>query len=261
MDHYQVLGVEKAASPEEIKAAYRKQAMKHHPDRGGDESHFKRVAEAYEVLSDPVRRQQHDNPEPVRRHHGVPPGVPPEYAHIWEQMQARRKNPDSLCDIEIPIESAYTGTPFTLDVGRGPETINIHAGVRDGTRYRIQGQCPDVHYADLPPGDLYVRVNIRYPPNIHRDDDHLLIRTEINAIQAMIGTEVEIQHINGRKFTTKIPAGTQYGTKLRMPGQGMPNPQTGKCGDLFVRVDVKIPKISDPEQVAVLNNMNVTGGV
>ena len=64
MDYYNILGVDKTATQEEIKKAYRKLAIKYHPDKGGDAEKFKEISEAYETLSDPVKRQEYDNPQP-----------------------------------------------------------------------------------------------------------------------------------------------------------------------------------------------------
>jgi curved DNA-binding protein len=267
MNYYDILGIDHNASSEEIKQAYRKLAMQHHPDRGGDPEKFKQITEAYDVLKDAEKKQQYDNVKTgwsnifefanfnddfssfeniFRRATG--PGA--QYSTHWVQ-----KNPDSLAEINISLSQAYRGIDYLIDLGYTKELLNIQAGVRDGTRYRIKEKGP-VRFKEVPPGDLIVKVNITMPANIARDNNDLYMRFEINAIQAMTGSEIELDHISGRAIKAKIPAGTQPGSKLRIKGYGMPDPVSKNIGDLYAIIQIVIPKITDAMHINQLNNIH-----
>lgn len=263
MDYYAKLGVSKNASPEEIKKAYRKLAMEHHPDRGGDVKKFQDISQAYDTLSDPQKKAAYDNPQQDWQQ-----WTPPEWAahdpfapgsafseafgDIFGRRQQVRKNPDGVADITISVQNAYTGTDYRIDLGYTSELLQIPAGVRDGTKFRLAGRGPS-RFKDLPPGDLLIRVNIDYPGNLGRDGDDLFIRVGINAIHAITGHEIDYEHISGKQLRIKVPPGTQPGNKLRLQGWGMPNPQTRKNGDMYVLVSVTIPKVTDPQHINWLN--------
>lgn len=107
-DPYSVLGVSRDATQDDIKRAYKKLAMKEHPDRGGDAEKFKKIAEAYEILSDEGKRQQYDNPGPT----------PGDIFGMFGEMFGQRSNclPDHMKDVHIPLERAFTGTEIKFKV-------------------------------------------------------------------------------------------------------------------------------------------------
>lgn len=96
---------------------------------------------------------------------------------------------------------------------------------------------------------------MKNPPGVERQGDALIHRVQINAVQAMAGGEITLQHISGKTIRTQMAAGTQPGARLRLRGMGMPNPHTGHPGDLFILVDVHVPTVTDPEHVRLLNNI------
>jgi curved DNA-binding protein len=268
MNYYNILGVQPDASPEEIKRAYRKLAMEHHPDRGGDADRFKQITEAYETLKDVNKKQQYDNPgwrnvfdfadfdqsgqsgfdsfEDILRR---------ARAHnAYARAQQAQRNPDGIAEINISLQQAYHGTDYLVDLGYTKELLSIQAGVRDGTRYRIKEKGPS-RYKDIPPGDLIVKVNVVTPHNIARDNNDLYMRFEINAIQAMTGCEIDLDHVSGRTIVVKIPAGTQPGSKLRIKGFGMPDPVNKNPGDLYAIIQIVIPKVTDSTHIQQLNNI------
>ncbi len=266
MDYYEILGVNKNAAPDEIKKAYRKLAMQHHPDRGGDADKFKQINEAYDVLSDSAKKDRYD-------HRGSPNNWSNNFADPFDQqspyfgdfadifrersqafrdrMQAQR-NPDGVADLTISLSQAYTGTDINVNVGYANEIISVPPGCRDGTKIRLKGKGPS-RIKNLPPGDLIVRISVECPPEMGRDQDDLYVRLEIDAIEAMIGTEIEMQHINGKIISVKVPPGVQHGAKLRLQNWGMPNPQTRQPGHLYALIKITIPKVTDPQHVNVLN--------
>lgn len=261
MDYYKILGIAPTATPEEIKTAYRKLAMKHHPDRGGDPGQFQEITTAYNTLSDVGKRAQYDNPHQNQQPfgaHGFPGGDNLE--DILAQFFGRgnrnpTKNPDSVADITISFEQAYAGANLDVNLGYTVESITIPGGIRDGTKLRLVNKGPP-HNIDLPPGDLIIRINIQYPEQVVREFDNLFISVGINAIDAMVGRELDLEHVSGKTVRIKIPPGTQPGTRMRLAGWGMLNPSTRNPGDLYAVINIEIPTVTDSQHVEWLTKIN-----
>ncbi len=257
MDYYEILGVNRNSSPEEIKSAYRKLAMKHHPDRGGDEAEFKKISEAYDAITNP-NKQQHNATESGFNWNNESADFGDVFTHFFNQHRQHsyaNRNPDGITDITITLEQAYNGTDVVIDVGYTREVIYINPGVRSGTKLRIKGKGP-ARYKDMTPGDLVVRVFVEAPSNMAVDGIDLFQRFDINAIDAMIGTEIDLLHVSGKLLRLTVPAGTQNGSKLRMKNLGMPDSTTRKYGDFYAIISVNIPKITDENDVETLNKIN-----
>jgi DnaJ-class molecular chaperone len=166
-----------------------------------------------------------------------------------------QRNPDGITDVSISLQEAYHGTDYLVDLGYTKELLSIQPGVRDGTRYRIKGKGPS-RFKDVPPGDLIIRINVATPHNVARDNNDLYMRFDIDAITAMIGTELELNHVSGRLIKVRIPAGTQPGSKLRVKGFGMPDPVNNDPGDLFAIIQITVPEVTDPTHIQQLNNIH-----
>ena len=273
---YETLGVPKGASDAEIKKAYRKMASQHHPDKGGDTKRFQEIQSAYEILSDPTKRQQHDNPSSFRSQHG-PNGSHFEFnfggndpndifaqffsgvhGNPFQQRQARR-NKDLRVNLTVTLDSTLNAQQKTVSVQttRGDRfnvEVNIPKGVNNGTTIKYSG-LGDNMFESLTRGDLYVIVNLEYDSEKYQIHGHnVLVNLEIDSIDAMLGIDSEILGIDGKVFLVKIPQGCQFGTKFALSGQGLFVMNSNHRGDLIVNVAVKTPML-DENQLTVLKTL------
>ena len=262
MDYYQILGVDKNADAKTIKKSYKRLAMKHHPDKGGEEEKFKEIQKAYEILSDPQKKQQYDNPNPFENFQNSNPfdqGSPlgDIFGDIFGQQRRQRQgNLESVGDVTITLAQAYTGTDLSISIDGKSELITIAAGTRQGTRIRIPegGRQPDPRW---PPGDLTIRIHIDVPSEMGVNNNDLYQHIIVNAIEAMTGVEKTINHISGKKLSVKVPPATQQGSRLRLSNQGMPYPGAPNMfGNLFIIVNINVPHIKDPKHIDLLNSIN-----
>lgn len=278
---YEILGVPNGASDDEIKKAYRKLAAKHHPDRGGDTAKFQEIQSAYETLSDPVKRQQHDNPNPFQGFHQGGPngshfefhfgGGSPEdlfsqffsqqgFNHPFSQRHTRR-NKDLRIAINISLAETLSAQTKTVSVqttkgDRFNVDVNIPQGVSNGTTIKYQ-QMGDNMFDTLTRGDLYVIINVMPDAKFEIHGINLVSNIEISAIDAMLGMDKQIPGIDGKEFIIKIPKGCQNGSRFGLSGQGLYQMNTNHRGDLIVNVVVKVPVLTD-DQLNILRTIKNT---
>ena len=278
-DLYQILGVNKNATEEEIKQAYRKLAMKHHPDRGGDEKQFQEIKNAYEVLSDPVRKQQHDNPGPFHHHHGnhehshfefhFGGGGPQDiFAQFFNQgfgahpfQRQPRKNKDLRVRLGVDLASTLQSQEKTISVqttkgDRFTVDVSIPRGIDDGTTIKFS-QLGDNFFDTLTRGDLYVIISVNPDPRYEIAGNNLITQVEIDSLQAMLGLETQVTGIDGRVFAIRIPQGCQYGTRLGLQGQGLYQLNSHIRGDLIVDIKIKTPVLNE-KQLELLRQLQTT---
>lgn len=254
-DFYSLLGVERTATEADIKTAYRKLAMKHHPDRGGDTTTFQTITEAYNTLSDPALRARYDNPPQPSFHfgHGGPQGFEDIFSQMFGQRQAARPhNQNVRVRVTISLLESITGCEKIISLGysRGGTqdiSITIPAGVQPGSTIKYTGLGDNLN-EKLARGDLFVIVNILQHPDFELDGSQLLTQKTITAFEAMVGTKLDIECVDGVTIQVTVPDGVQPGTTLRCPGRGGWDPARSARGDLFVRLQVSIPRILTPEQ-------------
>lgn len=270
---YDILGVPNGASDEEIKKAYRKLASQHHPDKGGDTARFQEIQSAYETLSDPQKRQHHDNPNPFHSHfdqgdgshfefhfgNGGPQDI---FEHIFKQgfggnnpfnqrQQQPRRNKDLRVQLTVNLSETLADQTKTISVqttkgDRYNVDVTIPRGVSAGTTIKYSG-IGDNMFDTLTRGDLYVIINVINDSNCEIHGINLIKRITIDAINAMLGTDAVIRSIDGREFAIKIPQGCQNDMKFGLQGQGLYQMNTNVRGDLIVVVEITVPVLNDAQ--------------
>ncbi len=298
-DYYEILGVPRNATQEEIKRAYRRLARKYHPDLNPGnkeaEEKFKEITEAYEVLSDPEKRKLYDQFGHAAFSQGAGAGAGAsgfsgfqdfstggfrvhfgnfdfsfgDIGDIFEKFfgsdfgfgkrtyAGPQKGRDIEYTFELSLEDAYKGLFADITVNRGgvPETIRVRIppGVDNGTRVRVAGKG-EPGIAGGPPGDLYIITKVRPHPFFERKGDNLYCKVPITFWEAALGAEIEVPTLDGR-VKVRVPPGTSCGQKLRLRGKGMPRLRGGGYGDLFVEVQVVVPKNLDGASIQMLREI------
>ncbi len=355
-NYYQILGVSKTASNDEIKKAYRKLAHQFHPDKGGDESKFKEINEAYQVLSDKDKRAQYDNFgrtfdgsqgggfdfssftgfNQSRSNEGFDFDLRDIFEDIFASRDSGRKEDlrrgrDIEYDMMISLEdvlskqekehSLYKFVLCTRCQGKGAEPgtsvkecfscrgigevqeikktflgsftrvticpeckgegskpekpcnvckgegrikdkksfkIAIPAGVDTNQVIKIIGGG-EAGRKGGKPGDLYIRILIKKHPVFQRKGDDLYTETSISFSKAVIGGDIEIKTLDGKKILLKVPSGTESGDSLRLSGKGIPHFGGYGKGNAYVKLVIKIPKRLSRKQKELLKQLEKEG--
>lgn len=268
-DYYSVLGVPRSASPEDIKKAYRRLASQHHPDKGGDTQKFQEIQAAYDVLSDPNKRSQYDNPQQF--HSNSFNGMPPEFEDIFATFssgpfsnffrsnQPQRRNKHLSFRATISLEDSFFGKDLTVNIQlpSGKEQlcdIKIPKGIGDGNTLRLAGMGDD-SLPNLPRGDIHLTINIAPHPTFTRHGNDLIQQVEIDSVDAIIGTTIIVNTIDGRQLEVKIPSGIQYGKLVAIQGAGMPDINTHTPGRLLLEIKIKTLTDLTDDQVSELKKL------
>jgi curved DNA-binding protein len=289
-DFYEVLGVPRTASAEEIQQAFRKLARRHHPDINKDpaaEERFKELNEAYGVLSDPGQRARYDRFGPdfrqipedyderfaagagagrgggwsqwpaggggqrVRSVHGFGEDVAGAggsfedlFGDLFGIGGARGRVPgaDQEAEVRLSVEEAYRGghRTFTL-AGHGERRtyeVDIPPGVTDGQRIRLAGRGGQGS-SGAAPGDLYLRVRVEPHPLFRLEGRDINVRLPVTVSEATLGATVPVPTPGGTAKVT-VPPGSSSGRRLRLRGEGMPNPR-GTDGNLYAEIRIMVP--------------------
>ena len=299
-DYYKVLGVDKKATPEEIKKAYRKMAMKYHPDHTqGDkiaEEKFKKVNEAYAVLSDKEKRQQYDTfgsagfqqrytQEDIFRGFDLndilkefgfggsgggmfgggrgfrkqPSG---HFGGFSQRRQAPVKGSDLTYDINLTLSEVMNGSSKTLSLKHGTEpktlTVKIPKGMISGKKLRLVGKG-DPSPTGGPSGDLYIRSAAVHDSVFSLEGTNAYIEKKIKISDALLGTQIQVPTPDGTSINMKIPPGTKHKTKMRLAGKGVPDMKGNRKGDLYIIIDVEFPVELTDKQKELLEKLKKTG--
>lgn len=276
MDYYSTLGVPRGASEADIKKAYRKLAMQHHPDRtGGDDTKFKQIQEAYETLGDPGKRQQYDNPAP-QGFHGHPNGFQFHFgqgnpldeifasfgfAQGGDPFAHMRQRRNKDLRIELPVELADTLSDHVKTVSVQSTTgerqtiqVNVPRGIRTGHQMRYSG-LGDNAFAGIARGDLYVHFIVKEDPQFTVEGNDLIYRATISCIDAMTGVTIEVPNIENKVFRLTVPSGTKHGARMRLPNQGLYELNSNQRGHIIVDVSLSVPQMSSPEALQLLEQL------
>lgn len=252
-DPYQILGINRNASANEIKKAYRKLAVKYHPDKpSGDEARFKEISDAYDQLTNPKRKDKSFNShswnvddifEQMFKDSGP-------FADAFNQRYGWSNNTKGRnvnVNIQITFEEAYKGTTREISIGTKNLKINIKPGVRNGQKLRISGYGQKGPTEDLN-GDLIVIVTVLDDTHFYVDNQGMHIVHRIDALDAILGTD-EYTNIFGNIIKFKVPPKVRNGVKLRIKEKGWPiYNQNEKKTDLYITIMIDVPEnISDDE--------------
>jgi curved DNA-binding protein len=280
-DYYEVLGVPRDADQDAIRRAYRKLARTYHPDVNSDsdaEDRFKEVGEAYEVLSDPEKRERYDRLganwrqqaqeapdasfEEFFTHQGF--GTDDtrfEFSDdLFERLFGGRardgsgwrtggplRGLDREALLELSLEDALEGGRRRLTLDHRDIDANFPAGVRDGQLIRLAGQGGPGRDGG-PPGDLYLRIALKPHPTFRRrGENDLDVDLPVATWEAALGATVPVKTPSGTA-QIRVPAGSSSGRRLRLRGRGLPKSGGGR-GDLNAIVKITVPKhLSDRER-------------
>jgi len=298
-DYYQILGVSKNATDSEIKKAYRKLAMKYHPDHSkGDkpaEEMFKKISEAYAVLSDKEKRKQYDtfgsadfhqrySQEDIFRNAdlgdilkefgfggkgmrfsfggGSPFGGGGGPFGGYQRRQAPVKGSDLVYELPLTLQEVASGTSKTVSFqhqGRSENiTVKIPPGMITGKKLRLAGKGESSEYGG-PPGDLFIQAQVSADPTFTNEEYDLHTTVTIRLSESLLGTQVGIPTLEGKELSLKIPPGTRHKTRMRLAGNGLPKMKGQSRGDLYVTVAVDIPKKMTSEQKKIVQKLAATG--
>jgi curved DNA-binding protein len=274
-DYYKILGVEKTASAEDIKKAYRKLVRKYHPDvsKAADADHMtKEINEAYGVLGDAEKRAAYDElgrAQTAGQQFRPPPdwGSSFDYdggdgrdffadlfAHVGRRGRGGSANfqmrgDDIHAAIGIDLADAYQGTTRTISL-RAPEPdeqgrivtrerqvqVKIPRGVMPGQQLRLAGQGHPGS-GGAPAGDLYLEIQFTPDPRYRIEGRNVTANVPVAPWEAALGAQIDVPTPSGT-VQVGVPAGSQSGRKLRLKGRGIPGPPDG---DLYLVLDVVLP--------------------
>ena len=278
-DFYQVLGVDKKASADEIKKKYRSLARDLHPDKNQGnvalEEKFKAVSEAYDILSDSKKRAEYDEARSMFERGGFRAptggqnfqggdfndifggGNPQDiFANLFGGGGRRgpRKGSDLQTESAITFKESVFGTTLDLKLntdGNGPQSISarVPAGVNDGAKIRVKGKGAP---GEAGPGDLFIQLQVKPHPIFSRKAENLLVTLPITFTEAALGADVKVPVMSGEEVTVRIAPGTPNGRTLRVKGRGIT--KGSHVGDLLVTVDVQVPQRVDGKALEALKS-------
>lgn len=286
-DYYEVLGVSKSASADEIKKSYRKLAKQYHPDANQDDpsaqGKFSEITEAYEVLSDTEKRAKFD-----------------QYGQHWNKVQGggsgghspfgggggaggfdfedmlggmfgggggrggggnpfgggRRAQPTKGANLEheiqIPFQMGVNGGEYELTMQTERLTVKVPAGMDDGGKIRLTGQG---NPGSAGPGDLIVTVRVAAHPWFRKAASNLLVDVPITPLEAVLGGKVDVPTLMDGTIVMTIPPGTNSGAKLRLRGKGSIDRKTKQQGDQLVVIKIVSPKELPEDQQALYEQL------
>jgi len=294
-DYYKALGVDKKASPDDIKKAFRKLAVKYHPDRNPDdkaaEDKFKEINEAYAVLSDPKKKEEYDtfgssgfhkqySQEDIFRGFDFSNAYKDMGAGGGEDIFSRlfgggfgrgggrggfRAGPQRGGDLEMEVEVGFRDAAqgaekqiaFRRNGQREELKIKIPAGVDNGSKIRLTGKGGQGEGGG-PDGDLFLTMRVLPDHIFTRDGGDLFVERTIPFSAACLGTSLDVPTLESDK-RIKVPAGIQPGTRIRLKGCGIKPLGSNSKGDLYVKVAVHVPETLNDDQRKLVEELSTQG--
>lgn len=178
------------------------------------------------------------------------------------RRQAQVKGSDLVYEMALTLQEVASGANKTVNIqhqGRAENlTVKIPKGMITGKKIRLAGKGESSPYGG-PPGDLYIQSKMLPHPVYRAEGNDLYINNEIKLSEALLGTNLSVPSIDGKELTLKVPPGTKHGTKMRLSGRGLPQMKGGKQGDLYVIVNISIPKKLGKEQKRLIEELADTG--
>lgn len=292
IDYYKILGLNKSATQDEIKKAYRKLARKYHPDLNPNdkeaEKKFKEINEANEVLSNPENRKKYDQYgkdwqhaeayEKARSQQGQNPGQSysyqsggfggfeeSDYSDFFESMfgggfgqrtrAAKYKGEDFHAEMQIDIREAYKTHKKTFRFNGKDIRITIPAGIADGQQIKLKGYGGNGTNGG-PNGDLYIKFTILNNTGFKRHGNDLYKTIDLDLYTALLGGETTIETFDG-KAKLNIKPETENGTKIRLKGKGFPvYKKEGEFGNLIITLNLKLPKNLDEKEKELFTELS-----
>lgn len=251
MDPYTVLGIQRGASDDDVKNAFRKLAKTCHPDLHPNnpeaEARFKEINAAYDAIRNP-------QPDPMFPfEHSSFAGSPFEdlFANLRGFTRQQRNN-DIHMECRLTLEEAFTGKELDVTVpsANNPRTLKVRVppGVDDGMSLRI-AQAGDHSNKVLRPGDLYLIIRILPHASLARVGRNLTTMVPVTAFDVLLGKEIDVTGIDGKTMRIAVPAGFDTSRKLRLAGQGMQD-AAGR-GDLLIDLFIMFNELSEEQRALV----------
>ena len=268
---YETLEINEKATADEIKKAYRKLARKYHPDVNKDpqaEEKFKEINAAYEVLSNPEKKQQYDqhgdsmfggqNFHDFARNQGSNVDLD----EILRQMFGggagfgrsgfsqggfggfSEPDLDTNAQITVPFDVAILGGKQFINLNNDSFDIKIPEGIEDGQKIRAKGKGKSYQGQK---GDLILKINVASNPDYERNGDTLIKSFDLPLKTALFSGKVEIKTIH-KDITLKVPQNTKQNQRFRVKELGVLNRKTGIKGDLYLKANIVLPKIEDLDE-------------
>ena len=267
-DFYTILGLDKKATPDEIKKKYRSLARDLHPDKNQGnaalEEKFKAVSEAYDILSDSKKRAEYDEARSMFERGGFRAptgggqyqggdfsdlfggGNPQDiFANLFGGGGGRRgprKGSDLQTESTITFKESVFGTTLDLKLntdGNGPQSISarVPAGVNDGAKIRVKGKGAP---GEAGPGDLFIQLHVKPHAIFSRKGENLILTLPVTFAEATLGADIKIPTLSGDDVTVRLAAGTPTGRVLRVKGRGIKKGTV--IGDVLVTIEVQVPR-------------------
>ncbi len=272
-DYYQILGVDRQASQEEIKTVYRKLTRKYHPDISKEpdaEAKAKAINEAYDVIGDPEKRRAYDEMGQNWQNTGFQGASGMDFRDLFEQIfrqrqsggfrghgnfgdfadfSAQKTREEASFSLEIDLEDSYFGRNKSIAFMEGNKrrelNVNIPKGIQEGQKLRVKTD------SGIP---ILLEIHFRPHPRFRLEGKDLHLNLAITPWEATLGSKIPL-HTLGDSVEVKIPKDSQSGKKMRLKGLGLPESRKSEAGDLYLHLHIVTPPADTPKAEAYYQEM------